>query len=172
MTTESRSPCASSPRVVIIGGGFGGLYAARTLRNAPVEITVVDRIDHHLFQPLLYQVATAGLAPSEIAYPIRTVLPRQRNARVLLGDVTGIDVAAHAVMLRDGVIAYDYLILASGARHSYFSHPEWESYAPGLKPLADAFRIRRSVLLAFERAEREHEPWRKVLNPWPKVCVS
>ena len=152
---------SSPPRVVIVGGGFGGLYAAQALRTAPVEITVVDRFNHHVFQPLLYQVATAGLSPGEIASPIRTVLRRQQNARVILGEVTGIDVTARTVLLDDGGIPYDFLILASGARHAYFSHPEWEPLAPGLKTLEDALEIRRQVLLAFERAERETDPARR-----------
>jgi NADH dehydrogenase len=149
------------PRVVIIGAGFGGLYAAQALRGAPVEITVVDRFNHHVFQPLLYQVATAGLSPGDIASPIRTVLRRQQNAKVILAEVVGIDAAARTVLLSDGSVPYDYLILASGARHAYFSHPEWESLAPGLKTLEDALAIRRLVLLAFERAERELDPVRR-----------
>lgn len=149
------------PRVVIVGAGFGGLYAARALTDAPVEITVVDRFNHHVFQPLLYQVATAGLSPGDIASPIRTVLRRQQNAKVILAEVVGIGVAARMVLLSDGSVPYDYLILASGARHAYFSHPEWESFAPGLKTLEDALAIRRLVLLAFERAERESDPVRR-----------
>ena len=149
------------PRVVIVGGGFGGLYAARALRDVPVEVTLVDRFNHHVFQPLLYQVATAGLSPGDIASPIRTVLRRQRNARVILGEVTGIDVATRTVRLGGGGLPYDYLVLASGARHAYFAHPEWESLAPGLKTLEDALAIRRLVLLAFERAEREPDPVRR-----------
>lgn len=151
----------SPPRVVIVGAGFGGLYAAQALRDAPVEITVLDRFNHHVFQPLLYQVATAGLSPGDIACPIRTVLRRQQNAKVILAEVVGIDVAARTVLLSDGSVPYDYLILASGARHAYFSHPEWESFAPGLKTLEDALAIRRLVLLAFERAERELDPVRR-----------
>lgn len=148
----------SAPRVVIVGGGFGGLYAARALGRAPVEVTVVDRTNHHVFQPLLYQVATASLAPSQIAYPIRGVLRRQQNTRVLLAEVTRIDVASRQVVLLDGEIGYDYLILAAGARHSYFGHPEWETLAPGLKTLDDALDIRGRILLAFEKAERETDP--------------
>ena len=157
----SGSKQAAPPRVVIVGAGFGGLYAAQALRAAPVDIVVVDRYNHHVFQPLLYQVATAGLSPGDIACPIRTVLRRQRNARVILAEVVGIDVAARTVVLSDGSITYDRLILASGARHAYFSHPEWESFAPGLKTLEDALAIRRLVLLAFERAEREPDPARR-----------
>ncbi|MFA6954928.1 MAG: NAD(P)/FAD-dependent oxidoreductase [Thermoanaerobaculia bacterium] len=151
----------SSPRVVIVGGGFGGLYAAEALKSTPVEITVVDRTNHHVFQPLLYQVATASLAPSDVAYPIRAVLSGQRNTAVILAEVTAVDVDGRKVILQDGWLAYDYLILAPGARHSYFAHPEWEEFAPGLKTLEDALAIRRRVLLAFERAEREIDPERR-----------
>jgi NADH dehydrogenase len=149
------------PHVVIVGGGFGGLYAARALNGAPVDVTVLDRTNHHVFQPLLYQVATASLAPSQVAYPIRGVLGRQRNTRVLLAEVTGIDVAHRKVALHDGEIGYDYLILAAGARHSYFGHPEWEGLAPGLKTLDDALDIRGRILLAFEKAERETDAARR-----------
>jgi NADH dehydrogenase len=151
----------SQPRVVIVGGGFGGLYAARALDGAPVEVTIVDRTNHHVFQPLLYQVATASLSPSQIAYPIRGVLSRQRNARVLLAEVVAIEPERRLVRLADGELAYDYLILAAGARHSYFSHPEWERLAQGLKTLDDALAIRGRILLAFERAERESDPARR-----------
>jgi NADH:ubiquinone reductase (H+-translocating) len=143
------------PHVVIVGGGFGGLTAAQTLRRTPVDVTLVDRRNHHLFQPLLYQVATAGLSPADIAYPIRAILRRQRNASVLLAEAVSIDVAAREVVLKDGRLGYDHLILATGARHSYFGHEEWEPLAPGLKSLEDALEIRRRILLAFERAERE-----------------
>jgi NADH dehydrogenase len=143
------------PQVVIVGGGFGGLAAARALRRAPVHVTLVDRRNHHLFQPLLYQVATAGLSGPDIAYPIRGVLSRQRNANVLLAEAVAIDVPHHDVVLSDGRLRYDYLIVATGARHAYFGHPEWEACAPGLKSLEDALEIRRRILLAFERAERE-----------------
>ena len=152
---------ASSPRVVIVGGGFAGLYAAKELARAPVALTLVDRVNHHVFQPLLYQVATASLSPSQIAYPIRGVLRRQCNTRVVLAEVTAIDLAARRVLLRDGALDYDVLILASGASHSYFGHPEWEPLAPGLKTVADALAIRSRVLLAFERAERETDPERR-----------
>ena len=151
----------SASRVVIVGGGFGGLYAARALERAPLDVTVVDRTNHHVFQPLLYQVATASLSPSQIAYPIRGVLRRQPNTRVLLAEVRSVDPAARKVLLRDGELAYDFLILAAGARHSYFGHPEWELLAPGLKTLDDALRIRGRILLAFERAERESDPERR-----------
>jgi NADH:quinone reductase (non-electrogenic) len=149
------------PHVVIVGAGFAGLYAARTLKRAPVRLTVIDRRNHHLFQPLLYQVATAGLSPSDIAYPIRAVLRRQENTRVLLAEAVAIDVRTRRVILRDGELDYDYLILATGARHSYFGHPEWEAYAPGLKSIDDALEIRRRILLAFEMAERETNDQRR-----------
>ena len=148
----------AATRVVIIGGGFGGLYAARALKRAPVDLRVVDRRNFHLFQPLLYQVATGGLSPGEIAAPLRAVLTRQRNATVLLGEVTDIDVARRCVRLRDGEVGYDQLIVAAGATHHYFGHPEWEAHAPGLKTIEDATEIRRRVLLAFETAERESDP--------------
>ena len=146
---------------MIIGGGFGGLYAARRLRKAPVRITLVDRHNYHLFQPLLYQVATAALNPSDIAAPIRGVLRRQKNVSVILGDATAIDTARKIVKLADGELTYDYLIVATGATHSYFNHPEWEAAAPGLKTIDDALEIRRRVLLAFEAAERETDPERQ-----------
>jgi NADH dehydrogenase len=144
-----------APRVVIVGGGFGGLYAARGLARADVAVTLVDRRNHHLFQPLLYQVATAALSPGDIAYPIRAILARQQNAEVILADARAIDVGAREVVLGDGRLPYDYLILATGATHSYFGHDAWEPFAPGLKTLEDALEIRRRILLAFERAERE-----------------
>src|SRR5664279_5487107 len=125
-------------RIVIIGGGFGGLYAAKTLRRAPVRITLVDRRNYHLFQPLLYQVATAGLNPSDIAAPIRSVLRMQENVRVILGDATSIDLDRKLTQLADGKLAYDILIIATGATHSYFGHAEWEQNAPGLKTIEDA----------------------------------
>jgi len=144
------------PHVVIAGGGFAGLYAARALRRAPVRITLLDRHNYHLFQPLLYQVATAALNPSDIAAPIRSILRHQRNVSVLLGEATSVDVSRKAVILKDGAeLTYDYLIVATGATHSYFSHPEWEPDAPGLKSIDDALEIRRRVLTAFESAERE-----------------
>jgi NADH dehydrogenase len=150
------------PRVLIIGGGFGGLYAARALRRANVEVTVVDRRNHHVFQPLLYQVATAGLSPGDIASPIRWILRRQPNVEVLLGDVDRVETSHRAVHLKDGTeIPYDYLIVAAGATHAYFGHDDWQVYAPGLKSLEDALEIRRRVLLAFERAERETDPARR-----------
>jgi NADH:ubiquinone reductase (H+-translocating) len=143
------------PSVVIIGGGFGGLYAARALKRAAVDVTVIDRTNHHLFQPLLYQVATATLAPTDITAPIRWLLRKQRNTRVLLAEVTGIDVQGRSVTCDDGsVIRYDYLIVATGSRHSYFGHGDWEKSAPGLKSIDDAIVIRHRFLLALERAER------------------
>jgi NADH dehydrogenase len=150
------SDSARRPRVVIIGGGFGGLYAARAFRHQPVDVTVVDRTNHHLFQPLLYQVATATLAPTDITAPIRWLLRKQHNTRVLLAEVTGIDVSARAVTCDGGALTlgYDYLIVAAGARHSYFGHRDWEKIAPGLKSIDDAIMIRQRFLLAFERAEK------------------
>lgn len=143
------------PHVVIIGAGFGGLYAARALKNAPVDVTVVDRTNHHVFQPLLYQVATATLTPTDIAAPIRWLLRRQKNTEVILGEVNEIDPAARVVRCVDGTtLHYDFLIVAAGARHSYFGHAEWEALAPGLKTIEDAIELRRRWLLAFERAER------------------
>ncbi len=146
------------PSVVIVGGGFGGLAAARALASAPVDVVLVDRTNHHLFQPLLYQVATAGLSPAEIAHPIRRILRRQANARVLLGEAVAVDAAARLVRLADGAIGYDRLVLAAGAGHSYFGRDEWEAHAPGLKTLEDALEIRRRALVAFEEAEREERP--------------
>ena len=150
------------PHVVIIGGGFGGLNAAKALRKAPVRVTVVDRHNHHLFQPLLYQVATATLSPGDIASPIRWILRYSRNTRVWLGDVRSIDLRIRRIMLGDGaLIAYDYLIVATGTSHTYFGHDEWAPYAPGLKTLEDALAIRRRILVAFEQAERETDPARQ-----------
>lgn len=141
------------PHVVIIGGGFGGLTAARALKGAPVRITLLDRRNHHVFQPLLYQVATAGLSPGDIASPIRWILRHQRNVRVLLGEASAIDTETRHVILEHGIIPYDYLIVATGATHAYFGHDEWRTIAPGLKDLDDALTIRRRVLMAFEQAE-------------------
>jgi NADH dehydrogenase len=146
---------AARPRVVIIGGGFGGLYAARALARAAVDVTVVDRTNHHLFQPLLYQVATATLAPTDITAPIRWLLRKQRNTRVVLAEVTGVDVERRTVTLDEGPpLSYDYLIVAAGSRHSYFGHSDWEKVAPGLKSIDDAIVVRQRFLLAFERAEK------------------
>jgi len=145
------------PHVVIVGGGFAGLSAARALASASVRITLVDRRNHHVFQPLLYQVATAGLAVPDIAAPIRHILRSQRNARVILGEVSGFDLRAQAVTLADGEIPYDFAPVAAGAGHSYFGHDDWARHAPGLKTMEDAVEIRRRVLLAFEHAEREED---------------
>jgi len=145
------------PRVVIVGAGFGGLSAAKALKKADVRVTLVDRRNHHLFQPLLYQVATAGLSPGQIATPIRTVLRDQKNAEVLLGTVTGVDKDRRVVRMGEHEINYDYLVLATGARHSYFGRDDWEQFAPGLKSLEDATELRKRILLAFERAELEED---------------
>jgi NADH dehydrogenase len=142
------------PRIVIIGAGFGGLEAAKKLSGQAVRVTVVDRTNYHLFQPLLYQVATAALSPADIAAPVRGVLSKSKNMEVILAEVQSIDVNAKKVKMVDGELDYDYLILATGARHSYFGHPEWERLAPGLKSLEDAVEIRRRILLAFEYAEK------------------
>jgi NADH dehydrogenase len=141
------------PKVVIIGAGFGGLEAARALRKADVDITVVDRQNHHCFQPLLYQVATAALSPADVAWPIRHILRAQQNATVLMADVNGVDTTRKRIQTNFGDIPYDFLIIATGAMHSYFGHDEWAPVAPGLKRIEDATRIRRSILIAFERAE-------------------
>jgi len=143
------------PRVVIVGAGFGGLNAARALARAPVEITIIDRKNHHTFQPLLYQVATAGLSPGEIAAPIRSIFRSNQNTEVLLAEVTGFDLDRHIVQTAEGNVAFDYLIVAAGATHAYFGHDEWEALAPALKTIEDALEIRRRVLLAFELAERQ-----------------
>jgi NADH dehydrogenase len=148
-------------RVVIVGGGFGGLFAARGLKGAPVTVTLVDRQNHHLFQPLLYQVATAGLSSAEIASPIRRILRRQRNATVLMAEARGVDLEGRRLLLADGELRYDVLVVATGAAHSYFGHPEWAEHAPGLKTLDDALELRRRVLLAFEAAEREEDAERR-----------
>jgi NADH dehydrogenase len=151
-----------TPHVVIIGGGFGGLNAAKALRKAPVRVTVIDRHNHHLFQPLLYQVATATLSPGDIASPIRWILRHARNTRVLLADVRTIDLVNRQVALEDGSsIEYDYLIVATGTSHTYFGHDDWASHAPALKTLEDALAMRRRILVAFERAERESDPARQ-----------
>jgi NADH:ubiquinone reductase (H+-translocating) len=152
---------AAMPRVVIVGAGFGGLHAARALRNAPVQVTVVDRNNHHLFQPLLYQVATGVLSPAEISATIRSVLSKQKNAEVLLGEVTGVDVEAQRVLMHDESLPYDYLILATGAKDSYFGHNDWAAIAPGLKSIVQATTIRRRLLLAFEMAEKETDPQKR-----------
>jgi NADH dehydrogenase len=146
------------PRVVIVGAGFGGLAAATALKDAAAQVVIIDRRNYHLFQPLLYQVATAALSPADIAQPIRSILRRQRNATVLLGRVTDIDTAAHEVLLSERRIAYDYLIVATGARHAYFGHDDWEPVAPGLKKIEDATDIRKRILVAFEKAESSNDP--------------
>jgi len=149
------------PHVVIIGAGFGGLTCAQALKRARAQITIVDRANHHLFQPLLYQVAMAGLSPADIAQPIRSILRKQKNVKVLLDEATDVDFNNQTVELRDSKLKYDYLVLAAGGRTSYFGHDEWETFAPGLKDLDDAVEIRRRVLLAFEAAEKETDPERR-----------
>src|SRR5213075_2766064 len=145
------------PHVVIVGAGFGGLEAAKKLSGGAVQVTVVDRTNHHLFQPLLYQVATAALSPADIAAPVRGILSKCRNMEVILAEVQSVDVAAKKVKTGELELPYDYLIVATGARHSYFGHPEWEPLAPGLKSLEDAVEIRRRILLAFEYAEKTND---------------
>ncbi|HKD23196.1 MAG TPA: NAD(P)/FAD-dependent oxidoreductase [Rhizomicrobium sp.] len=157
----------SLPRVVIVGAGFGGLWAAKTLARARADVFVIDRQNYHLFQPLLYQVATAELSPADIAAPIRHILSPHKNITVLMGEVNGIDVGTRTVMIEGGRSArYDFLVLATGARHSYFGHGDWESFAPGLKLLEDATDIRRRILIALERAESESDPGerRRLMN--------
>jgi NADH dehydrogenase len=154
----SRGSAGGRPHVVIVGAGFGGLTAAKRLAKAAVEVTLIDRENHHLFQPLLYQVATASLSPAEIAWPIRGLLRRQRNTRVLLGEVTGVDRERHVVNMGGREIPYDFLVLATGATHAYFGNDGWVVHAPGLKSIDDATEIRCRLLLAFERAEMENDP--------------
>ena len=153
--TRTEAEPARKPHLVIVGGGFGGLSAAKALAKAPFEITLIDRTNHHLFQPLLYQVATASLSPADIASPIRHVLNDQPNVKVMLGAVSGVDLARREVIADDRRVPYDYLVLATGARHAYFGHDDWAAVAPGLKTLDDATALRRRILLAFERAETE-----------------
>ena len=160
---------ADGHRVVIIGGGFGGLSAAKRLKHAPVQVTLIDRCNYHLFQPLLYQVATGALSPANIAAPLRNVLKSQKNTKVLLAEATRIDAAGRRVILSDGEIPYDTLIVATGATHQYFGHDEWEKFAPGLKTVEDATDMRRRILLAFEAAEREHDPAK--LRAWMTFVV-
>ncbi len=149
---------AGRHRVVIIGGGFGGLSAALKLKRVPADVTLIDRCNYHLFQPLLYQVATGALSPANIASPLREILKDHRNTKVLLAEATGIDVANRRVVLSDGSVEYDTLIISTGASHQYFGHAEWEKFAPGLKTIEDATAMRRRILLAFETAEREQDP--------------
>ena len=151
--SETRSE--PHPRVVIVGGGFGGLSAAKALAKQPFDVTLIDRNNHHLFQPLLYQVATAGLSPADIASPIRGIIGSQRNTTVMLAEVSGVDTARKEVIADGRRVAYDYLVLATGARHAYFGHDDWAAFAPGLKTIDDATYLRRRILLAFERAENE-----------------
>ena len=155
---EMESIPARRPHVVILGAGFGGLNAAQGLRNAPVDVTVVDRRNYHLFQPLLYQVATAALSPAQIATPIRHILARQKNATVVMEKIDGIDAQARQVITENRRIAYDYLVVATGARHAYFGHDEWAATAPGLKTIGDATEIRRRILTVFEEAEVSEDP--------------
>ncbi|MHB8380764.1 MAG: NAD(P)/FAD-dependent oxidoreductase [Candidatus Binataceae bacterium] len=163
------SPTADLPHVVILGGGFGGLAASRALAKVRVRITLIDRRNHHLFQPLLYQVATAALNPSDIASPIRRILRKQKNVSVILGDAVAIDAAKKIVQLADGEVAYDFLVVAAGATHSYFGHDQWMEAAPGLKTLEDAVEIRRRVLVAYEAAERETDQHR--ITEWMTFVI-
>jgi NADH dehydrogenase len=156
-------------RVVILGGGFGGLSAARTLKHVPVDVTLIDRCNYHLFQPLLYQVATGSLSPANISGPLRQVLKKQKNTTVLLGEAINIDAANHRVILSDGEIPYDTLVVATGASHQYFGHDEWEKFAPGLKTIEDATKMRSRILLAFEAAERENHP--EKLQEWMTFVI-
>lgn len=155
---EHKEQSAARQHVVIVGAGFGGLRAAHGMKDAPVNITFIDKSNHHLFQPLLYQVATAGLSPAQVAVPVRHILREQKNADVLMAEVTGIDKEKKCVLMGGRSLSYDVLILATGARHSYFGHDEWEKFAPGLKSVEDAIAIRRKILLAFEQAENERSP--------------
>jgi NADH dehydrogenase len=167
LTKPPAHPLSRRPRVVVVGAGFAGLHAAKGLARLPVDVTVVDRRNHHLFQPLLYQVALAVLSPADIAQPIRTILRRQKNTQVLMDEVVAINAAARQITLASGAeVAYDYLVLATGATHSYFGHEEWAPLAPGLKTVEDAIEIRRRVLLAFELAERQmvEHGWHPPLN--------
>src|SRR5579863_7063533 len=164
--TERPKSNKKMPRIVIVGGGFGGLSATKALKNTPAKVILIDRTNHFLFQPLLYQVAIAVLSPGQVGSPLRTILKNQKNATVFLGEITGVDKGRKCVFASDAdrkdvPIAYDYLILATGATHSYFGHPEFEKYAPGLKNLADADAIRNNILQAFELAEAEDDPNRR-----------
>lgn len=157
-------------RVAILGGGFGGLSAALRLKRAPVQVTLIDRCNYHLFQPLLYQVATGALSPANIASPLRNVLKKQKNTRVLLGEAIGLDVAKRRVILSDGAVDYDTLVIATGSSHQYFGHDEWAQFAPGLKTVEDATHMRRRILLAFEAAEREQNP--EKLRAWMTFVIA
>ncbi len=164
MDAQTENP-DGRPHVVIVGGGFGGLNAAKVLKHSPVRVTLIDRTNHHLFQPLLYQVATAGLSTNDIAAPLRAILRHQKNCAVMMGEVTGVDAANKRVRLADGEeVPYDYLVLATGARHSYFGKPEWEKFAPGLKTLNDVTEIRERILSAFERAENTDDEAEREAN--------
>ena len=145
-------------KVIIVGAGFGGLAAAKKLASGDFQLTIIDKTNHHLFQPLLYQVATAALSPGDIANPIRSVFSEQKNVEVLLGEVTSIDKQNETIRFNDGSIEFDYLIIATGSRHSYFGKDEWEKYAPGLKTVNDALKIRERILLSLEAAEKEQDP--------------
>jgi NADH dehydrogenase len=167
LTQPLKENVPTRPRVVIVGGGFAGIHAAQGLAHLPVGVTIIDRRNHHIFQPLLYQVALAVLSPADIAQPIRGIFRRQSNTEVLMDEVTGIDVSARELVLASGAhVHWDYLVLATGATHSYFAHPEWAALAPGLKSIEDAIEIRRRVLLAFELAERQmvEHGWHPPLN--------
>jgi NADH dehydrogenase len=161
-TSHSGAAVAELPKVVIVGAGFGGLEAAKALARAPVRVTLIDRLNHHCFQPLLYQVATGTLSPADIAWPVRSIFSHQRHTEILMAEVTGVDVCTRALVLKCGKrVTYDYLVLATGATHSYFGHEEWSPAAPGLKRIEDATGIRRRLLLAFERAELEDDEARR-----------
>src|SRR6202795_967851 len=166
---RERKLMADWHRVVIVGGGFGGLSLARTLKRAPVELTLIDRCNYHLFQPLLYQVATGALSPANIAAPLRVVLKNQKNTKVLLAESTHIDVANRRLILSDGSLDYDTLVVATGSRHQYFGHDQWEQFAPGLKTIGHATDMRRRILLAFEAAERERDP--EKLHAWMTFVI-
>jgi NADH dehydrogenase len=166
---QGRRTMAAAHRVVIIGGGFGGLSVALKLRRAPVDVTLVDRCNYHLFQPLLYQVATGSLSPANIASPLRNILKRQKNTRVLLAEATRIDARNRRVIFSDGEVEYDTLVVSTGASHQYFGHNEWEKFAPGLKTVEDATDMRRRILLAFEAAERERDPAK--LREWMTFVI-
>jgi len=169
--SNEQIPSTVPPRVVIVGAGFGGLTAAKALRHARAQVTIIDRQNHHLFQPLLYWVATAGLSPADISSPIRSILHRQKNTEVMMAEVTGIDLEQQRVLMGEHALSYDYLVLATGAHDNYFGHPEWEHYAPGLKSITDAISIRRTILLAFEAAEIESDP-RKIQSLLTFVLVG